>query len=113
MSPPPSRVIHELNLFSGQLFFNDEKSFKEVCFMLGLYLDKIYNGFEGEVDAGGFVHDVGSRRLLGLHNCLFNSNPVVFLRELMGWRRKGQGFSLTHVGLMLHGNTLGKDEFKE
>ena len=40
----------------------------------------------------------------------FKTNPVSLLRELVGWRRKRQGFILTHVGLMLHGNNPGDDE---
>jgi hypothetical protein len=108
---PYRRVIHELNLFSGQLFFNDRASFKEVCDMLGLYLDEMPDELQGKCDAVGFVHDEGARRILGIYNCPFEKNPLAVLRELVGWRRKGQGYTLTHVGAMLHGNNLGSDEF--
>jgi len=40
-TPPDRRFMHELNLFSGQLFFCDRTSFEEVCDMLGLYLSEI------------------------------------------------------------------------
>jgi hypothetical protein len=105
------RVIHELNLFSGQLFFNDRASFEEVCDMLGLYLGEMTGELQGKCDALGFVHDKGARRSLGMQNCLFEKNPVAVLRELIGWRRKGQGYTLTHVGAMLRGNNLGSDKF--
>lgn len=108
---PHRRVIHELNLFSGQLFFNDRASFEEVCDMLGIYLGKIPDALRGKIDAGGFVQDEGAREIVGIHNSLFKTNPVAVLRELVGWRRKGQGFTLTHVGLVFHGNNLGVDEF--
>ena len=108
---PHSRVMHELNLFSGQLFFRDRESFKEVCHMLGLWLGEIPDALKGKIDVSGFAQDEDVRHSLGIHNCLFRKTPLVALRELVGWRRKGQGYTLTHVGLMLHGNDLGKDEF--
>ena len=109
-SPPHCRIMHELNLFSGQLFFCDRTSFEEVCDMLGLYLDEIPDALRGKIDASGFVQDEVARQIVGMKS-LFKGNPMAVLRELVGWRRKGQGFTLTHVGLMLHGNNLGIDEF--
>jgi hypothetical protein len=108
---PHSRVMHELNLFSGQLFFRDQESFEEVCHMLGLWLGEIPDELQGKIDSGGFAQDEDVRQSLGIHNCLFRKSSLVALRELVGWRRKGQGYTLTHVGLMLHGNNLGDDEF--
>jgi hypothetical protein len=108
---PHSRVMYELNLFSGQLFFHDRESFKEVCHMLGLWLGEIPDALQGKIDISGFVQDEDARQSLGIHNCLFRKTPLVALRELVGWRRKGQGYTLTHVGLMFHGNNLGSEEF--
>lgn len=108
---PRSRVMHELNLFSGQLFFCDRTSFEEVCHMLGLWLGEIPDALQGKIDVSGFAQDEDVRQSLGIHNCLFRKTPVVPLRELVGWRRKGQGYNLSHVGLMLHGNNLDNDEF--
>jgi hypothetical protein len=110
-SRPDSRIMHELNLFSGQLFFSDRKSLEEVCHMLGLCLGEIPDALQGKIDVGGFAQDEGVRRILDIRNCLFRANPLAALRELVGWRRKGQGYNLTHVGLMLHGNNLGDNEF--
>ena len=80
--------------------------------MLGLHLGEVPHALRGRIDAGGFVQDKHARQSLGIHNSLFESNTMSILRELIGWRRKGQGFTLTHVGLMLHGNNLGSDEFR-
>jgi len=106
-------VMHELNLFSGQLFFRNRESFEDVCDMLGLCLGKIPNSLRGKIDTAGFVQDEDARKIAGIRNCLFEKNPVALLRELVGWRRKGHGFTLTHVGLILHGNNLGADEFSD
>jgi hypothetical protein len=103
--PPRRRIMHVLNLFSGQLFFCDRTSFEEVCNMLGLYLGEIPDALQGKIDAGGFVQDKGARQIVGMKS-LFEKNPMAVLRELVGWRRKGQGFTLTHVGHMLRGNNL-------
>jgi hypothetical protein len=108
---PRPRVMHELNLFSGQLFFSDRESFEDVCDMLGLRLGKIPDILRGKIDGSGFVKDEGARQIAGIRDNLFENNPMAVLRELIGWRRKGRGFALTHVGLMLHGNNLGPEEF--
>jgi len=108
---PHRLVIHELNLFAGQLFFRDRASFEEVCEMLGIWLRELPDELRGKTDAGGFVQDEDARKIVGIRNCLFSKNPMAALRELVGWRRKGQGFTLTHIGLVLHGNNLGVDEF--
>ena len=106
---PYRHTIHELNLFAGQLFFRDQVSFKETCSLLGLHLSEIPEKLRGEIDVTGFIKNEQERRRRG---AIFKKNPVSFLRELVGWRRKGQGFILTHVGLMLHGNNPSEDEFE-
>ena len=105
---PYRHTIHELNLFAGQLFFRDRVSFQETCNLLGLHLSEIPDELRGEIDVTGFIKNEQERQRQG---AIFKTNPVSFLRELVGWRRKGQGFILTHVGLMLHGNNPGDDEF--
>ena len=109
VAPPHRHAIHELNLFAGQLFFRDQASFQEICNLLGLHLSEIYEELRGEIDITGFIKDKqkGQRR-----GAIFKKNPVSFLRELVGWRRKGQGFIPTYVGLMLHGNNPSEDEFE-
>ena len=106
---PYRHTMHELNLFAGQLFFRDQVSFQETCNLLGLHLSEIPEKLRGEIDVTGFIKNEQERQRRG---AIFKTNPVSFLRELVGWRRKGQGFILTHVGLMLHGNNPGEDEFE-
>ncbi|KAJ6561052.1 hypothetical protein DFH09DRAFT_921131 [Mycena vulgaris] len=112
---PPSRAsIHELNLFAGQLFLMDRVSMKELCGLLGLYLDTLPPQVaSGVVDATGFVHDRAARTTLAIGACSFVSSPLPFMRELFGWRRKGQGFGLTHMGILLNGNKLEDSEFEQ
>ena len=110
-SPPTCRTIHELNLFAGQLFFLNRPSFKEVCNMLGLHLGEIPDEMEGKVNTVGFVMDNHARERLGIRECAFDENGVPLLSDLLTWRRKGQGYILTHVGQILHGNDLKDTDF--
>jgi hypothetical protein len=90
-SLPSRSIIHELNLFAGQLFFTNPRALKEVCAMLGLYLEPVNDlQLQGEVDATGFVRDAAARSALGIGACAFVANPLPFIRELFGWRRKGE-----------------------
>ncbi|KAJ7497959.1 hypothetical protein B0H11DRAFT_827261 [Mycena galericulata] len=112
-NPPTRMTIHELNLFAGQLFLADKPSMRDLCSMLGLYLGALPRHIApGTVDATGFVRVIADRTTLGIGACSFASNPLPFLRGLYGWRRKGQGFGLTHIGKILNGNNLDDSEFE-
>ncbi|KAF8586884.1 hypothetical protein K439DRAFT_1552162 [Ramaria rubella] len=112
IAPPLCQNMLELNLFAGQLFFRNQEAFRQTCCMLGLHLDEIPDHLKGEVDAGGYVRDEDVRSALSIQGCAFTASPVGFLRELIGWRRKGQSFALTHLGQILHGNNLKASEFQ-
>ncbi|KAJ7497967.1 hypothetical protein B0H11DRAFT_1715437 [Mycena galericulata] len=112
---PNRQLIHELNLFAGQLFCKDKASMKEVCAILGLHLQSVNDveGLQGKVDPTGFVRDEIAREALGIGACSFASTPLPFFRELFGARRKGQGFTLTHMGQILRGNDPRDEELEE
>ncbi|KAF8526784.1 hypothetical protein JB92DRAFT_2869478 [Gautieria morchelliformis] len=110
-TPPASRTIHELNLFSGQLFFHNRSSFKNVCHMLGLHLGELPDELKEGVDAVGYVMNEHARERLGIRACAFHASPIRLLCDLIRWRRKGQEYTLTHVGQVLHGNNLKESEF--
>ncbi|KAJ6580988.1 hypothetical protein B0H19DRAFT_1113174 [Mycena capillaripes] len=112
--PIDRQLIHELNLFAGQLFCADKRSVKDVCGILGLHLQSVghLEGLQGTVDSKGFVQE-RARAALGLEACSFVSTPLPFFRELYGTRRKGQGFALTHMGQILRGNDPKDPAFEE
>ncbi|KAH8834404.1 hypothetical protein DL96DRAFT_1810684 [Flagelloscypha sp. PMI_526] len=108
----PQQSIHELNLFAGQLFFKHQAAYHDVCRLLGLFLPSdIPHACKGKVDAGGFVADPDARRVLKLEECKLKKSPIPFLQQLIATRRKGQGFTMTHVGKMVYGRDLLEDEF--
>jgi hypothetical protein len=111
--PMDSMTRHKLNMFAGQLFLSDSRSFEELCQLLGLHLKAIPDAYKGEVDAGGFVVGAGARKALGIRDCVIQTSPLAFLTELIGWRRKGQGFTLTHIGQILLGHNLEDSEFAQ
>jgi len=116
LPPFPSKVIAELNLFAGQLYFQSVDTYEETCRMLGLYLKELPEDLEWYADAirpTGFVQGTDARGLLGLQEAQFSNCPVEFLRNFIGLRRKGQGFLPTHLGQVLHARELYEKDFGE
>ena len=109
----PSQMINGLNLFAGQLYFASKETYEETCKMLGLYLrNPPPKDLEDVIDPTGFVRDPKARGVLGLQCAQFSEDPVTFLRNLTGLRRKGQGFLATHLGQVLHSREVPDREFE-
>ncbi|KAK6866262.1 hypothetical protein PG995_002790 [Apiospora arundinis] len=101
----PYTVIQELNLFSGQLYFQDLREYQELCAYLGLS----FTGNDGStaVAVDGFVG-----RCAWYPLCQFTRSPNAFLQFIMAnVRRDRQDISRTHIGRMLAGEILVKDDF--
>ncbi len=103
--PPSKYLILQLNIFSGQLYFEDLNEYNEVCAFLGLSC--VPN--DGTITAGvdGFVG-----RGIIYPECRFTQSPTAFLRVIMSnIRRDCQDISRTHVGRMLAGEILTEKDF--
>ncbi|KAK8019158.1 hypothetical protein PG990_004296 [Apiospora arundinis] len=101
----PYTVIRQLNLFSGQLYFQDLREYQELCAYLGLSC----TGNDGStaVAVDGFVGRCARYPL-----CQFTRSPNAFLQFIMAnVRRDRQDISRTHIGRMLAGEILVKDDF--
>ncbi|KAK6843834.1 hypothetical protein PG987_004694 [Apiospora arundinis] len=101
----PYMVIQQLNLFSGQLYFQDLREYQELCAYLGLSC----TGNDGStaVAVDGFVGKCARYPL-----CQFTRSPNAFLQFIMAnVRRDRQDISRTHIGRMLTGEILVKDDF--
>ena len=104
-TPPPPALILQLNLFAGQLYFEDVGEYRETCAFLGLSYRP--NNGSTTVKVDGFV---GKGALYPA--CRFTQSPVAFLRVVMaGIRRDCQDISKTHVGRMLAGEILTENDF--
>ena len=98
----PAHIRTELNLFAGQLYFDSREEYERVCQLLALSM--AHPGAEYcEVD--GFVPPAyrtgGSSPL--------TTSRVAILKRLIGLRRKGMGYSRTHLGQILNANPLSEE----
>ena len=106
---PPFAML--LNLFAGQLYLRSYEEYLSVCRFLGL-------GFRPpceqiEVACDGFISPI-SRPWFDVvmeRECPFTISPVESLRILIALRRKGQSFQKSHLGRILHGELLTREEF--
>ena len=101
-----------LNLFAGQLYLRSYEEYISVCRFLGL-------GFrppdeQTQVASDGFISSKSRPAFDAImeRNCPFTISPVGFLRILMTLRRKGQSFQRSHLGRILHGGLLAREEFQ-
>ena len=116
MPPFPPKVINELNLFAGQLYFQSMDVYEETCGMLRLYLKELpedLDGYSSTIGVTGFVRGPEARAALGLQAAQFSDNPAESVKKLLGLRRKGQGFLPTHLVQVLHACELYEMDFGE
>jgi hypothetical protein len=98
----PAHVRTELNLFAGQLYFDSRKEYEDVCALLALSMAHPKAEYS-EVD--GFVppaYRTGK-------SSPFERSKIPLLKTLMGLRRKGMGYHMTHMGQVLNGKALSDD----
>lgn len=105
-------LIDQLNIFAGQLYFQDFDTYQRVCGFLGLYLKEISTEDTDYVRSDGFVEQRDRQRLCKKFSP-FSKSPVPLLRSLIGFRRKGQSYLATHMGQMLNGRQLGDEDFQD
>ncbi|TKA74099.1 hypothetical protein B0A55_11065 [Friedmanniomyces simplex] len=110
---PPTihpRLVAQLNLFAGQLYFNNYEDFKYMCSYVGLAVEVVPEGWE--VAADGFILSDDQGKVGGAGSRLTRS-PVKFLQTLMGTiRRDGEGISKTQMGALLEGRLLQREDFE-
>lgn len=104
-TPPPKSVILQLNIFAGQLYFEDMGEYKEACALLGLSC--VVNDGTGMVGVDGFIGKGAT-----YPECRFTQSPTAFLRVIMSnIRRDCQDIGRSHVGRMLAGEILTEKDF--
>ncbi|PGH08675.1 hypothetical protein AJ79_05957 [Helicocarpus griseus UAMH5409] len=104
------QLVLQLNVFSGQLFLGSFKEYVEMCQFLGLAWEKAGDG--AVVAADGFVMDDGLGE--GGRISTFADSPVKFLKVfLTKIRRNCEEISKTHMGTILDGSLLRREDFGE
>lgn len=104
-------VVPQLNLFAGQLYIRSYEEYESICACLGLCSrppdDKM------EVACDGFISPASRLRSNSalIRACSFNNSPVAFLRTVMALRRKGQSIGMSHMGKILSGELVAREQF--
>ena len=104
--------IMQLNLFAGQLYLKNHNEYLQLCRFLGLCFKTLdsddvsvsYDGFVSPADRASFDTTMAAE-------CPFTTSPIEFLRVLMALRRKGQSITFSHLGRILRGSLIRKDQF--
>ena len=109
---PIPHVTMLLNLFAGQLYLKSHEEYLSVCRFLGLAFRLPYE--QTEVACDGFISPASRPRFDAVmeQECPFRTSPVGFLRILMALRRKEQSFQKSHLGRILQGELLAREEFR-
>jgi hypothetical protein len=102
---PWSAPLHtriQLNLFSGQLYFDSREEYDSVCALLALSM--AHPGAKYcEID--GFVpHEYRTKR-----GSPFTKSKIDILKVLISLRRKGMGYNRTHLGQVLNASPLSEE----
>jgi Protein of unknown function (DUF3638)/Protein of unknown function (DUF3645) len=102
---PP--LVTQLGLWAGQLYWPDYNSYRQVCNLLGISTDE-------DGDGSSSSHRNNFRSLEYQPGTLhpFNRHLLPSLIELVGRRRRGMDYSLSHLGRILHGRMLRMDDFQ-
>ena len=101
----------ELNLFAGQLYLPDYPTYIQLCRFLGVYAQDLEGEGDFRRESDGFIPPA-HRPLRARLERSFSMSPLPFLRFLIGLRRKGMPFSLTHMGKILVGRPVDQGDFE-
>jgi hypothetical protein len=121
-SPPTVGMRSQLNVFAGQLYFEDYATYVELCAFLGISSpesERLYGSTSRiEKHSDGFIPRDRRKKTSDLERALesynqrsFGASPVHTLRQHISTRRNGMEFVRTHIGQLLHGRHLKKDDF--
>jgi hypothetical protein len=108
----PRQLQIELNIFSGQLYFKDYQEYVDTCHFLGLASPETQRDSPGiDIESDGFINIIGDAVKDG-SPCRFHKSPVKEIKDLMSKIRRNCGsIDKTHMGRVLNGQMLHKDEF--
>src|SRR6266702_2727550 len=98
----PAHIRTELNLFSGQLYFDNREEYERVCDLFALHM--AHPGAK-HIEVDGFVrrpYRTGAKSP-------FSVSVIATFKRLTGLRRKGMGYNRTHLGRVLDAHSLSSE----
>ncbi|KAJ4505776.1 hypothetical protein HRR86_008095 [Exophiala dermatitidis] len=114
--PSPTKIsveaISVLNLFAGQLYFTTFEDYKRLCSIIGLWDGERPLPLKRHVANDNFVSPA-CRQANGWTECKFSNSPVGMLKAFISMRRLGIEWGHTHMGRILSGRFLRRDEFED
>ncbi|KAK5382430.1 hypothetical protein LTR20_005937 [Exophiala xenobiotica] len=105
-------AITTLNLFAGQLYFTTFDDYRRLCSLIGLWDGERSLTLEREVANDNFVSPA-CRQANGWTGCTFKRSPVKLLKAFINMRRLGIEWNHTHMGRVLSGRFLRKEDFED
>lgn len=108
---PTCPIILQLNIFAGQLYLRSYDEYLAVCRLLGLCFGPPPE--QTDVACDGFISPICRPEFdeLMAGQCSFKFSPIGFLRMLIAMRRKEQNSQKSHIGRILQGELLAREEF--
>ncbi|KZP04852.1 hypothetical protein FIBSPDRAFT_381334 [Athelia psychrophila] len=109
-APSRSTMTH-LHLRAGQIYLMDPPTCEQLCRFLGLSTKAIQ--CQGRSRRNPMV--LSDQKIeytpCLLSQCAFAESPIPFLKNLFAYRRKGMGYSMTHMGKILAALPLIEEDF--
>ncbi|KAK5056802.1 hypothetical protein LTR84_012334 [Exophiala bonariae] len=101
-----------LNLFAGQLYFNNFEEYKVLCMLIGLWDGERELPNRRNVASDNWVSPA-CRKANGWTECTFKSSPIQTIKAFINMRRLGIEWSHTHMGRILAGRLLNPKDFED
>lgn len=108
-----------LNLFAGQLYLQSFHEYTQLCDLLGLLWEETVNDDGSIIEADGFIltprrsEETAGDVSTPVNKTRFTRSPTKFLQIFMtNVRRNNESIEKTHVGRLLSGRLLGRDDFE-
>ncbi|OAP61733.1 hypothetical protein AYL99_03936 [Fonsecaea erecta] len=106
------QAIALLGLFAGQLYFSSFEHYKEFCTLIGLFDGERPLPRKRQVGNDNFVSP-SCRKANSWTECSFTISPVPWIKEFIDMRRAGIEWTHTHLGRVLNGQILQREDFEE
>jgi len=105
---PPLDLIDRLNVFAGQLYLSDYKSYLRLCRFLGVPTSTTYFP-DGTATRRNLFNIPGSFEEMEI---TFSGSPLPSVMALLAIRNRGRPFAHTHMGKILQGQPLKEKDFE-
>ncbi len=108
-----SSFVMQLNFFVGQLYLRSYEKYLSICQFLELCFRSQYT--QVQIACDEFISSTSRPEFDAVmkRECSFRVSSIEFLRMLMMLRRKGQNFQKSHIGRILHDESLVREHFQE